>query len=97
MLTDLLQTNLARLPSGLQSTLNQDRQTLGWLADVLTGAHGATGPDSCHGGWFPSELKTGLVMVGNDVMHRHRTPSFVETQRAVAIADEVVRLVSRLS
>jgi hypothetical protein len=95
-LTDLLQTNLAGLPPGLQSTLNQDKQTLGWLVDILNSARGLPSPIAATAAQFPSDLKTGLVRVRNDVMHRNRTPTYVEAQRAVAIADEVVRLISPL-
>jgi hypothetical protein len=96
VLTDLLQTNLANLPPGLQSSLNQDKQTLGWLVDILTRARGLPSQIAATAAQFPSDLKTGLVTVRNDVMHRNRTPSYSEARRAVAIAHEVVRLVSPL-
>jgi hypothetical protein len=96
VLTDLLQTNFSGLPPGIQSTLNQDKQTLGWLVDVLNGARALPPSVVATAAHLPSDLKTGLVTIRNDVMHRNRTPSYSEAERTVAIAGEVVRLVSPL-
>jgi hypothetical protein len=95
-LTDLLQTNYADRPPRLQSTLRQDKQTLGWLVGIMNQAHGLPSPVAQVAVQLPSDLKAGLVDVRNDVMHRNRTPTYKETARVVAIAGEVVKTVSAL-
>jgi len=96
VLTDLLHANLANLPSGLQTTLNRSDQTLGWLVDTLNNARGLPSSITNVATQLPSDLKTGLVTVRNDVMHRNVTPTHEEAARAVAIAAEVVKTVNPL-
>ena len=95
--SDLLHANLANLPSGLQTTLNSGRDpTLGWLVDQLNNAGGLPASVASIAAQLPSDLKSGLVSVRNDVMHRNRTPTYGEAERTVAISAEVVRLVNPL-
>lgn len=95
-LTDLLHANIANLPAGIQHHLNEDKQTLGWLVDTLTNARRLPPAVTAVSTQLPSDLKTGLVEVRNDVIHRHRTPSNGEAARAVAIATEVLKIVKPL-
>ena len=95
-LTDLLHANIANLPAGIQRQLNEDKQTLGWLVDTLTNTRKLPPAVTTVSAQLPSGLKTGLVEVRNDVVHRHRTPTNGEAARAVAIAAKVLKVVKPL-
>jgi hypothetical protein len=96
-LSDLLQANFANLPLGIQATLSQpDTPTLGWFIDILTNAGGLPPALMAVSGKLPSDLKTGLNSIRKNVIHRHATPTHDETERAVVIASEVVKLVTPL-
>jgi hypothetical protein len=95
-LSDLFHANYTNLPPGLQTTLNQGRETLGWLVDMLTNAAGLPPALTGISARLPPDLKSGLVNVRNDVLHRNRTPTYEETARATTLAADLIKLVNPL-
>jgi hypothetical protein len=95
-LATYLNACIASLPTGLQTTLSRDDQTLGWL--IKTPARTGNMPASVSDIWqqFPSDIESGLLGIRNDVVHRNQPATYVVANRAVEIAAEVVRLVAPL-
>lgn len=92
-LTDFLNTNYASLPSGVQRTLGQNDQTLGWLIKSVSATRDLPSSVAQAFSQFPSDVQTGLLDVRNDVVHRNQILTFAEAARTVEIALGIVKLV----
>jgi hypothetical protein len=92
-LTDFLNTNYASLPSGIQRTLRQNDQTLGWLIKNVPATRNLPTSVTQVFSQFPPDVETGLLDVRNDVVHRNQTLTFAEAAKTVEIAFRIVKLV----
>jgi hypothetical protein len=91
-----LNAHASALPAGLQTTLNEDAQTLGWLIKSVGANRNLPAPVASVWQQFPLDTVSALLDVRNDVVHRNRSVTYAAAKRAVEIATEVVKLVAPL-
>lgn len=92
-LTHLLESNFHELPQRVQKRLRSNQATLGWIVDIIAKAHDL--PTSVIGvrDLLPADLKTGLVKLRNDVVHKNKQPGHNETTTAVGMSAETVKII----
>jgi hypothetical protein len=95
-LTDFLNTNYASLPSGIQRTLSQNDQTLGWLVKNVPATRSLPTSVTQVFSQFPPDVEAGLLDVRNNVVHRNQILTVAEAVRTVEIALSIVKLAKPL-
>ncbi|MFD4876045.1 hypothetical protein ACFWOB_22175 [Streptomyces sp. NPDC058420] len=95
-LTAFLNASLSILPPGLQTTLNRNEQTLGWLIKTMPLTKALPTAISSVLNQLPADCESGLLITRNDVVHRNKAVTYAEASKTVEIAASVVKLVNPL-